>query len=154
MAIYLCPRCFLIVPGDAVAVYRATIPAPRRGEGNRRLPTVLYRSGPWEFPEAGGSDPASLRDAWSRGCEPQAEAGTRYLGQDFRATSSALGSVGHWPVTDFGGPKSPVREVDRQTNRQPDEQSDPGWQRESRHQVYADKRSNDRHPRHTGCSER
>src|SRR6266436_5177229 len=139
MAIYLCARCFLIVAGNAVAIYRATIPAPRRGEGNRRLPTVLYRSGRWEFPEAGGCDPASLRNAWSRGCEPQAEAGTLYLGQDFRATYRALSSVGHRPVTDFGSPKSPVRKVDGQPNRQPDEQSDPGRERESRHQVYADK---------------
>src|SRR6266853_3380545 len=94
MAIYLCARCFLIVAGNAVEIHRETIPAPRRGEGNRRLPTVLYRSGPWEFPEAGACDPASLRDAWFRGCEPQGEAGTRYLGQDFRAGSRALSSVG------------------------------------------------------------
>src|SRR4029077_3680864 len=39
-------------------------------------------------------DPASLCDAWSRGCEPQAEAGTRYLGQEFRARPRPLSSVG------------------------------------------------------------
>src|SRR4029077_7513114 len=93
MALCFCARCFLIVAGNAVEICRATIPAPRRVEGNRRLPTVLYRSGPWEFPEACARDPASLRDAWPRGCEPQAEAGTRYLGQDFRATSRALSNV-------------------------------------------------------------
>src|ERR1700693_301574 len=94
MAIYLCARRFLIVAGNAVEIYRATFPAPRRGEGNRRLPTVLYRSGPWGFPEAGACDPAFLRDPWTRVGELQAEAGTRYLGQDFRATSRALSSVG------------------------------------------------------------
>src|SRR4029077_17449122 len=94
MAIHICARCFLIVPGNAVEIHRATIPVARRGEGNRSLPTVLYRSGSWEFPEAGACDPASVRDAWPGGCEPQAEAGTRYLGQDFRATSQAIGNVG------------------------------------------------------------
>src|ERR1700736_5724616 len=94
MAVCLCARRFLIVAGNAVEIHRAPISAPRRGEGNRRLPAVLHRSGPWEFPEACPGNSAFLRDAWSRGCEPQAEVGTCYLGQHFRATPRALSGIG------------------------------------------------------------
>ena len=131
MAVCFRARNVLVVAGNAVEIHHATVPASRRGESNRRLPAVLHRSGPWEFPEAGARDFASLRDAGSRRCEPQAEAGTCHLGQDFRATTPALSSVGHWPVPDVGSAKSSVREVDRQPNGQPDEQSDPGRERES-----------------------
>src|SRR2546426_6427440 len=103
MAVHIGARRFLIIAGNAVEVYRAPVPASRRGEGNRRLPAVLHRPGPWEFPEACSGDSASLRDAWSRGCEPQVEAGTRNLGQDFRATPPALSSVCYWPVRKEAG---------------------------------------------------
>src|SRR5450756_2103824 len=98
MAVCFRARNLLVVAGDAGEIHRASVQASRRSECDRRISTVLHRSGTWKLPEAGSRDLASLRDAGLGRCEPQAEASTCHLGHDFRATTPALGGVGHPPM--------------------------------------------------------